>query len=309
MLLKASTIKGADRILITGANGQVGRHLARNLVKAGEEVRCIVRSAKGAEALKDLPCEVAIGNIHDAEFLTRAMGSVKTVVHLIGIVRESKGSTYEYANLKSTLNLLTASKRNEVHKFIFLSYPGANPEAKNPYLRTKGQAEKAIINSGLRYTIFRSAHIYGPNSIFLKALVELIRRKRTPIIGTGKQKYQPIYVEDVANCIYEAIRNEKTHNKTLGIAGPDVIEFERLLGMIAEMYEEDFHPMHVPMSLLRLFAKFSEWFSPHPQLTPPLLELLAGDCLVDSSEMKKISGISFTPLRLGLERSLETRKR
>ncbi|HEY8491772.1 MAG TPA: NAD-dependent epimerase/dehydratase family protein [Dehalococcoidia bacterium] len=291
-------------ILVTGASGYVGRRLVARLAGRGLPVRALVRARPDAAELQATGAQAVTGSVLDPKAARRAVEGAVAVVHLVGALI-APPARYEAVNYGSVAALLEAvAATGGSPRLIFLSFPGASAGATNPYLRAKGRAEDAIVASGLPYVILRSAHIYGPDAAFLHALVDAVSRRRALVIGGGKQRMQPVYVDDVVETLAGAVARPDLARQTLEIGGPDTLPYEVLLSLVAGRLGRPFRPLRVPLPLLGVLAAFLERASPEPSLTRAALDVLARDCLVDPSVARSIFDLRLTPFREGLERSL-----
>ncbi|MGR3309139.1 MAG: SDR family oxidoreductase, partial [Candidatus Brocadiales bacterium] len=195
-------------ILVTGGTGFVGRNIVRKLIQSNQDVRCLVRKTSNLSILDALKVEHSEGDITQPKTLLKATEGIDTVIHLVGIIREGRNATFEKIHAEGTANVVEASKKGGVKKFVHMSALGAGPEAISRYHKTKWQGEEAVRASGLDYVIFRPSIICGGDDEFVNMFAKMIRQtvltRMMPVIGSGKYKMQPIYVGDVAHCFVKA---------------------------------------------------------------------------------------------------------
>ena len=159
-------------ILVTGGMGFVGSHLIRQMRKQGLHVRALVRNPEKAKELKELKVELIPGDIADRDALDDAAAGVERVIHLVGIIQEAHGATFQGVHVEGTRNLIAAAKKAGVRHFLYQSALGTRPAAKSEYHRTKWQAEELVRASGIPFTILRPSLIYGPGDQFTLRLAE-----------------------------------------------------------------------------------------------------------------------------------------
>jgi uncharacterized protein YbjT (DUF2867 family) len=141
-------------ILVTGANGFIGRRVVARLVAAGCTVRCLVRPAyKERQWSPGVRVHVVAGDLADAPALRVALQDVDTIIHLAGLWTESGERTFESVNYRGTLNLVEAALEVGTGRIVFMSYPAADRMARSPFAQQR-PGEEAIKSSGLDYTIF-----------------------------------------------------------------------------------------------------------------------------------------------------------
>src|SRR3990172_2262039 len=193
-------------ILVVCGTGFVGSHLIQRLRKGGLPVRAVVRSPRKAQALKDLGVEVVAGDIADKASLEAAAAGVERIIHLVGIIQEASGVTFRGVHVEGTRNLIEAAKKAGVRHFFYQSALGTRPGAKSEYHKTKWEAEELVRASGIPFTILRPSLIYGPGDLFTIRLSEMFKLSPVlPVIGSGKSKIQPIYIDDVVSCIQKIV--------------------------------------------------------------------------------------------------------
>ena len=167
-------------------------------------------------------------------------------------------------------------------------------------------AEDYLKLSGLNHTILRPSLIYGPNDI--KNIGQLIKMARKlpfmPIAGNGKNKIQPIYIDDVTNVIISILKNpEKFYNKTYNLAGPDILEFNELLDLILKTLSLKKKKVHIPLFLFWPFIFLYEKLSPNPKITLRQLKNSAQE-LTAPCDWPQEFNIKPTPLTDGLYRTI-----
>jgi NADH dehydrogenase len=187
-------------LLLTGATGLVGTPLLRRLVAARIPVRCLVRDPKrlGPERVR---VQIALGDLTDPPSFRNALRGVKTVVHLAGAIRDQSAGSIEELNGIATWRMVQAAERAGVEHFIFLSALGAGSHNRTRYLRAKALAEQAVGDSGLRHTIVAPSLVYAPGDRWATLLGRLALAPVVPLPGAGRGRSQPIWSEDVADCL------------------------------------------------------------------------------------------------------------
>ncbi|MBS1127661.1 MAG: NAD-dependent epimerase/dehydratase [Nitrospirae bacterium] len=292
-------------ILVTGANGFVGRNLVRRLQKDGTAVRALVRSAAKAARLRDLGAELVDGDISNLSSLEAAMKGCAKVIHLVGIIQEAPGVTFKGVHVDGTRNLLEAAKKEGVRHFIYQSALGSRPNAKSQYHRTKWEAEELVRASGLPFTILRPSLIYGPGDLFTVRLAETIKLSPVlPVIGTGQSKVQPIFIDDVNECIQKISMSDSYLNEMYEIGGPEQLTYEEVTKAIAAALGIRRPTVHMPMFFMRTMAKVAETVLSKPPVTIDQLIMLQEDNVCSMRDIREVFGIEPVRFRDGLSRFL-----
>jgi uncharacterized protein YbjT (DUF2867 family) len=282
-------------VVVTGASGFIGRHAVPAFVASSPEVRAFVRNRAAAPALREMGAKIAVGEITDVDRLEVVMAGAHTVCHLVGGLNEPDASRYEPQILGSLLPVLEAARRASVKRLLYLSYPGASPDAENPYLRAKGLAERAIAESGLEHVVIRCTHIYGAGSDWLAALRKQARGRTAVVVGSGKQVLAPVHVADVAAVLAAADDRERVASGMWGLEGPDRITADELTDLLAGRRRRKFHVSPgVAAALGRASGeghRRAQW------------EILSMDSLSDAPDAAAEFGVARTALSEGLRRS------
>ena len=280
-------------VVVTGASGFIGRHAVRAFQGVSPQVRAYVRRPDAAERLRETGARVAVGRIDDVGNLEVVMSGAHTLCHLVGGLGAS-ASEDERIIVASLRSVLEAASRAGLKRVLYLSCSGASPEAPNPFLRAKGQAEALIRASGLEHVIVRSAHVYGPGGGWLRIVAKHSRRRPALVVGSGRQVLAPVWVEDVAAILAAADDRERVDSGTWGLEGPDRVTADDLTDLLAGRPTRKVHLRpRAAANLARLTGGTA---------TLAALELMVGDSVADAPDASAEFGVHRTPLREGLAR-------
>lgn len=294
-------------VLVAGGSGFIGSAVTRELVRRGRPVAVLSRDPRrvGA-ALRDVAVEGRQGDVRDPSTLDSALAGVETVINAVQfpgspIEQPRKGYTFDEVDYKGTLNLVAAAKRCGARRFVYLSGAGASPKADKHWFRLKWQAEEAIRGSGLTYTIFRPSWVYGPRDVSLNRFLNLSRfLPFVPIFGTGKQRMQPVYVEDVARAVADSLESAAAENATFEIGGPDVMTMDDVVRTALRVLGRRRLLLH-PSARVAKLAAAPLRLLPSPPLTPDAIDFITHDAVADNTALIEALHPRLTPLREGLE--------
>ena len=292
-------------ILVTGATGFVGGHLVRRLRKENFPVRAVVRNPAKAQALRDLGVEVVPGDVADPWSLIAAAKGADRVVHLVGIIQEGRGFSFRSIHVEGTRHVLDAAVKAGVRQFLLQSALGSREGAKSEYHRTKWEAEELVRKSGIPFTVLRPSLIYGPGDLFTIRLAEMIRLSPVlPVIGSGRSKVQPIFIDDVVSCIVKAVMSDPFPGRTLEVGGPEQLSYEEVTMAIADALGVKRPVVHLPLPFMRMMARAAEAVLPKPPVTTDQLIMLQEDNVCSMRDIREAFGIEPVAFREGLRRFL-----
>jgi len=284
-------------IFIAGASGFAGGHLTDYLLSKGLTVKCLARSKRTITALTEKGAEVISGDITQAASLQGVLRSDDIVIHLVGIMEERGGATFQTVHVEGTQNLVKEAQRAGVKHFFYQSALGADRTSWSGYLKTKAEAEEIVKQSGLPYTIFRPSLIIGPWDGFTKKIVEMLKFSPViPLPGEGKAKFQPIYIQDWLTCIGRVIDDPAAFPGTFDIGGPEHLSYRQIVESLSKAMGHRRPTFSIPMGFMKLSASILERFLPSPLVTTDQLRLLEQDNICDLDAVRKQFG--FDPVRL-----------
>ena len=218
--------------MLTGATGLVGRPLLRRLTADRQPVRCLVRDPRGLGADR-VRVQIALGDLADPPSFRNALRGVSTVVHLAAAIRDQPSGSIEELNGIATWRMVEAAERQGVERFVFFSALGASTHHRTRALRAKALAERAVLASDVRHTVFAPSLIYAPGdqlSTFLARMAMVL--PIVPMSGRGQALYQPIWAEDVADCVMAALGGAGNGRVRHELAGPDTLSHRAIVDLM-----------------------------------------------------------------------------
>ncbi|MBE3598272.1 MAG: NAD(P)H-binding protein [Limnochordaceae bacterium] len=291
-----------QRIVVTGGTGFVGRAVVRALAR--REVRLTLLRRPGPERYRSregnrILAEVAAsggrlvdGDVQDLGALSEAMADAQVVVHLVGIIREfpSRGITFDRVVTAGTRNVVAAACKAGIRRFVLMSALGAQPGDLLPYLRTKAEAERAVLDAAFPETVvFRPSVIYGPGDGFVGMLARMLRRFPVfPIFGDGAFWLQPVPVWVVGEAFAQAAAAPLPREgaalppRLYEVGGADRIRYDQLLRAVATRVRASVRFVHVPMAMARLVARAGDRL-PFVPLTSQQLAMLVRGSVADAA--------------------------
>lgn len=267
------------KILVTGATGFVGRAIVARLVKEHERPRCLVRSSATAQSsLPAAQVDLVEGDILRPASLDAAMQGIDLLVDcsfMTANLKQKGEETYYNVNVTGTHNLIEAAKRAGVKRAVVMSGLGTKEDKAGSYMQGRFLAEEAFKASGMGWTIVQPSVQFGPNSAFFKGLANLIKQVPlvVPVAGTGKELFQPIWVEDVVTCTLQIARDPKFDGHSYPLGGPDVLTYAQILDMLMATLKVKKAKIAGPKPFIFLGAALMEALLPKPPITTAALGL------------------------------------
>jgi len=293
-------------LAITGANGHLGRRLITAL-DGQVPLRALVRSERAALQIRRLalsaPPEVQLVDYLNAPSMAAALDGSSAVVHLVGILRESKDNRYHQAHEESCRVLADAAERAGVQRIVYLSILGAAPQARNACLASRGRAEAMLCRGRVPAVILRVPMVLGEADHASRALGRRARRA-VSVVFRGSSLEQPIYAGDVVRAMIAALEVPLDGPRTLDLAGPESLSRAELTRRAAAEGGRRTHVVSLPLFLAMGLARVLEMVSANPPVTRAMLGVLDHDDRIDPAPAAAALGIELTTLAETLRRCL-----
>lgn len=296
-------------MLVAGGTGFVGSAVIRELVHRGErDVAILSRDPEGARRrFEGMPVAFRRGDVRDPDSLVSAMEGQDVVVNAVTfpnypMENRRKGYTFAEVDGEGTRRIVDAARQAGVTKLLYVSGAGAAEDGEYPWLRVKWEAETAVRESGLTWTIVRPSWIFGPDDNALNRFIGMSRfLPLVPLIGAaGKQRLQPVFIGDVARLIAEATRNPATDDQLFEIGGAEVLSMREVVGEALAVKGRRRLLLSFPTWLMKIAATPAS-ILPGPPLTRAAIDFVTMDAVVDNTALRERLGFEPTPLREALE--------
>ena len=293
-------------VLVTGATGFVGGHLARELLLDNYKVKALVRDRKKGELLiQKIKAELeeknrgellenlllSIGDLTHQDGLDSAAEGVETIFHIGAVYREAKfpDEYYYNVNFDGTKRVLEAALKNGVKKFLHCSTTGVMGSITNPpadenhpyhpddvYQKSKTEAEKLVLNyfseGKIKGAIIRPTMIWGPGDTRFLKMFKALKRRRFPIIGDGKTLNHYVHVVDLCRGFILADKNDdpKANGEIYLIGGREIVTLEEACRKIADFYQVKLLPIKIPAFPVQLVGSIVEMLCRPFGIEPPI---------------------------------------
>jgi NADH dehydrogenase len=291
-----------DLIVIFGGSGFIGRHLVKALAKRGKRVRVAMRRPHLGHELRVLgdvgQVQLVQANVRFPESVARALEGASAAVNLVGLLYEKGSQKFGAVQADGARTIAEAAKAAGVSRFVHVSAIGADERSRSAYGLTKAQAEQAVRATLPTATIVRPSIVFGPEDEFFNRFADMAKfSPALPLIGGGKTRFQPVYVQDVAEAIANALDRADAQGRTFELGGPSVYSFKQLLQFILTTIERPRMLTPLPFGVAGTMGAFMDAaFRLNPFAGPPLtgdqVEMLKTDNVVGVTGDRSIGTIA-----------------
>ncbi|HLI17373.1 MAG TPA: complex I NDUFA9 subunit family protein [Rhodanobacteraceae bacterium] len=246
------------RFVVLGGTGFIGRNLLAALAGDGHRITVLSRNREKKRAINVLPNVRTVSiDVYDRGALEKHIAGHDAVLNLIGILNESGGATFTHAHVDLTATLIAACRQAGIRRIHLMSSLNAGNRA-SKYLKTRGEAEAQIRNSGMEWTIYRPSVVYGEGDSLVYRFLKLMKMGPVLPLAQPHAKFAPAYVGDIAVAIRRCLTDRVSIGKIYELYGPDVLELIQIVRMIRDTAGLRRMVLPLPGSLGRLQAMAAE---------------------------------------------------
>ena len=292
-------------VLITGANGHLGRRLISAL-PADDEVEALVRSERARQTLishvKDTrQLNVTIADPRDPVAVAEAASRCDKAVHLIGTIKETRHNRYRDAHERPAQALADAADRGTIEHIVYISILGAHADSASLCLRSRAASEIIFESAPTPVTVIRVPMVLGEADYASTALAKRAAAKHVALLRADSLE-QPIFAGDVARAVLNALRFEAPDGRTFDLAGPESLSLRDLIVRAAVMLNHKPAIHSLPLALGLGFAGLLEMLLSDPPVTREMIKVLDHDDDIDPTPAASALGLTLTPLDETLKR-------
>lgn len=297
------------KVAVAGGTGFLGRSITRALLDAGHEVVVGSRSRPVRQPL-DARAQWVAADVTNPASLGTFLAGADAVVDAVQfpnspIENPRKGYTFERIDLGGTKNLVDAARAAGTPLFIGLSGVGAAADGAYHWLRYKWQEEQHIAASGVPYIVFRPSWVYGPGDVSLNRFLKFARfLPFVPVIGNGKTRINPLFVEDLAAHVVAALGRADLRGRIFEIGGPEVLTMDEVIRTALRVAGKRRFLLHNPKPLMKAVATLAQ-FAPGRPLTADAIDFITMDGVADTAPLLEAFGLQLTPLETALSTYLK----
>jgi NADH dehydrogenase len=230
------------KVVIFGGYGFVGNNLRKRLTRQGYSSLIPTRNQELIDQIELNLYSTAIlikdlGQ-NQIDEIIKTLNSEDVVINLVGVLHSSSGVPYgkefKEAHVDLPRRIMQSMKTFGIKRYIHMSALGADNQGPSMYLRSKGDAEDLVKQSGLDFTIFRPSVIFGSNDNFINMFGKLQKYFPVMPLAGSKNLFQPVAVKDVSEAFIDAIQMPQTIGKSYDLAGPDVLTLAQIIQFAAK---------------------------------------------------------------------------
>ena len=294
---------GNATVAVLGGTGFIGRGIVERLAREGASVKVLARDPERAKFLKPMgwPGQISIfaGDALDDAALAGLIEGSDAVVNTVGILAERGAQRFEALQAELPGRIGKLAEEAGARRVVHLSAIGANRKSRSRYAASKGRGEAALRRAFKKATILRPSVVFGSGDGFYDRFAAMAATAPgLPVIGGGRNRFQPVYVGDVADAAVACLERDETAGGIYELGGPDVVTFREVMAFIIEQIQRRRILFPVPRFVMMLAALPLELL-PSPPVTRDQLRLLKFDNVVPSGARGLADlGIEATPAAL-----------
>lgn len=288
-------------VTIVGGTGFLGRYVVRRLARAGYRLRVVSRRPEDGAYLRTAGTvgQIALmgGDLTKPESLLPAIDGAYAVVNLVGIMFESGSQNFTALHAHGAEKLAQMAASAHIPRFIHVSALGVDKFGNSRYARSKALGEKGVRAAFPHAVILRPSVVFGPEDNFINLFASMAALlPALPLIGGGKSRFQPVYVDDVAKAVEICLEHADVEEHTYELGGPRIYTFKEILQYILHVTGKRRALVTVPFGVASLIGALNEVL-PRPLLTRDQVTLLKQDNIV-SPNARTLSTLGIAPVAM-----------
>lgn len=291
------------RVLLTGANGFIGRHILAGLEAAGHDVVAAVRDPEALRRPDLETLRIDFNHDTDAQVWAQRLAGFEAVINCAGVLQSAPGQSVQAIHAAAPIALFEGAKAAGVRRVIQISAISAAPGADTEYAETKLAADEHLKRMDLDWVIVRPSLVYAAGAFGGTALMRALAALpfRIPLVGDGEQRFQPIHMNDVVQCVVNLLTNIRINREVVDPVGPDVVTFRQLLvDYRAWLGFPPVPTLAMPLPLIRIASRIGDLFG-GPLSTTALKQMNFGNT-GDHAAYMGATGLQPMSWRDGLNR-------
>jgi NADH dehydrogenase len=270
------------QVTVFGGSGFVGRAIVRALAQEGYQVRVACRRIELAERIKTAgdvgQITILRTNLRIPASVAAAVSGSQAVINASGIAFQRGRQRYETVHVEGARAIAEAAKAAGVQRLVHISGIGADQRnSTNKFIRSKVDAEDAIVSGFADATMLRPSVVFGPEDAMFNRIAQIARQAPfLPVVGDGSAKVQPVYVGDVGAAVVAVLDRPDTAKSVFELGGPRVYTYREIAALVLREIDRHKRIVGVPAGLMKIMGFFAE-FLPVPPLTHDQVDLLVTD--------------------------------
>ncbi len=291
-------------VTVFGGSGFVGRHVVRALARRGYRIRVAVRRPDLAGFLQPIggvgQISFVQANLRYRQSVDRAVEGSDHVINCVGVLFETGRNTFD-AVQDFGARAVAEAARSVGAKLTHISAIGADENSGSSYARTKARGEAAVLRTVPDAVILRPSIVFGPEDGFFNKFATMARYAPVlPLIGGGNTKFQPVYVNDVAEAVARSVDGAIEGGRVYELGGPEVLSFRQCLELMLRVVDRKNPLVSLPFGIASLIGSVASLIPfVQPPLTSDQVTLLRADNVVSNaarSEGRTLDAIGIEPV-------------
>ncbi|HEY7526815.1 MAG TPA: NAD(P)H-binding protein [Candidatus Limnocylindria bacterium] len=290
---------------VAGGTGFVGGAIVAELRRRGHRPVALSQHGEGARGPLPDDVEVRTADVRDPAALAEPLRGLDALVIALAFPNSPmesprRGNTFMAVDAAGTENLLAAAVGSTIRRVAYVSGAGAAPDAAEVWFRAKARAEDAVRGSGIDYTIIRPTWVYGPRDVALNRFLGFARALPVvPMTNRGRQLLAPVFIDDVAALVADALTDQAALNQVFELGGPEALPMREIIGRALRAAGLDRPLLPGPTPLIKAGAVPLSLL-PSPPLTPGAVDFINQPATVDIGPLLERMPRRLTTLDAGL---------